>query len=120
RRRSPQFPYTTRFRSGCNRVRPCRIGNELYFVQRANRKIRSMAYRYDLDAYGSPDISVLSEHATESGIVDMAYQQEPESILWLVRADGVMATVTVDRDQDVIGWARQLTEGAYESVATVP
>lgn len=105
---------------GCNRVRPCRIGNELYFVQRANRKIRSMAYRYDLDAYGSPDISVLSEHVTSSGIVDMGYQQEPESILWLVREDGVLATVTVDRDQDVIGWARQITEGAYESVATVP
>lgn len=105
---------------GCNRVRPCRIGNELYFVQRANRKVRAMAYRYDTDAYGAPDVSVLSEHLTESGIVDMAYQQEPESVLWLVRADGVMATATVDRDQDVIGWARQVTAGAYESVATVP
>lgn len=105
---------------GCNRVRPCRIGNELYFVQRAGRKLRSMAYRYDTDAYGAPDTSVLSEHLTESGIVDMAYQQEPESVLWLVREDGVMATVTVDRDQDVIGWARQITDGAYESVASVP
>lgn len=105
---------------GCSRVRPCRIGNELYFMQRAGRKLRSMAYRYDTDAYGAPDTSVLSEHATESGIVDMAYQQEPESVLWLVRDDGVMATVTVDRDQDVIGWARQITDGAYESVASVP
>lgn len=105
---------------GCNRVRPCRIGNELYFVQRANRKLRSMAYRYDLDAYGSPDLSVLSEHMTESGIVDMAYQQEPESILWLVRGDGRIASVTVDREQEVIGWALQTTGGAYESVATAP
>ena len=28
---------------------------------------------------------------TESGIVDMAYQQEPESIIWMVRANGGMA-----------------------------
>lgn len=105
---------------GCNRVRPVRIGNELYFVQRAGRKLRAMAYKYDSDAYGSPDMSVLSEHITESGIISMAYQQEPESILFMPRADGVMATMTVDRDQDVIGWARQTTDGAYESVASIP
>ncbi|MEE4662719.1 hypothetical protein V2L09_02150 [Pseudomonas alliivorans] len=105
---------------GCSKVRPVRIGNELYFMQRSNRKLRAMAYKYDSDSYGSPDMSVLSEHATKSGIVDMAYQQEPESILFLVRADGVMATMTVDRDQDVIGWARQVTDGFFESVASIP
>lgn len=105
---------------GCNGVRPLRIGNELYFMQRANRKLRAMAYKYETDAYGSPDMSVLSEQATASGIVDMAYQQEPESILWQVRADGVMATMTVDRDQDVIGWARQLTDGQYRAVGSIP
>ena len=60
-----------------------------------------------------PDLSVLAEHATESGVVDMAYQQEPESVMWLVRGDGVMATVTIDRDQDVVGWARQITDGVF-------
>jgi len=105
---------------GCNNVKPARIGNELYFIQRSNRKLRAMAYKYDSDTYGSPDMSVLSEHITKSGIVDMAYQQEPESILFAVRADGVLATLTVDRDQDVVGWARQTTDGAFESVASIP
>ncbi|BBP82454.1 hypothetical protein PHLH8_20960 [Pseudomonas sp. Pc102] len=105
---------------GCSRVKPVRIGNELYFIQRSDRKLRAMAYRYDSDAYGAPDMSVLSEHITESGVADMAYQQEPESILFLVRNDGVIATLTVDRDQDVIGWARQTTDGAFESVAAIP
>lgn len=105
---------------GCNNVKPVRIGNELYFIQRSDRKLRALAYKYDSDAYGAPDMSVLSEHATQSGIIDMAYQQEPESILFLVRNDGVMATLTVDRDQDVVGWARQVTDGKFESVASIP
>ncbi len=105
---------------GCNSVRPVRIGNELYFIQRGGRKLRAMAYKYDSDSYGSPDMSVLSEHATTSGIVDMAFQQEPESILFLVRNDGVLASLTVDRDQDVVGWARQVTDGLYESAASIP
>lgn len=105
---------------GCNKVRPVRIGNELYFMQRSDRKLRAMAYKFDSDAYGSPDMSVLSEHVTTGGITDMAYQQEPESILHLVRADGVLPTLTVDRDQDVTGWARQVTDGAFESAAAIP
>lgn len=105
---------------GCNRVRPIRIGNELYFIQRAGRKLRAMGYKYDADAYGSPDMSVLAEHITQSGVISMAYQQEPESFLFAVRADGVLATLTVDRDQDVIGWARHITDGAFESVASIP
>lgn len=105
---------------GCSRVRPIRIGNELYFIQRAGRKLRAMGYKYDSDAYGSPDMSVLAEHITQSGVISMAYQQEPESFLFAVRADGVLATLTVDRDQDVVGWARQITDGAFESVASIP
>lgn len=105
---------------GCSTIRPVRIGNELYFLQRANRKLRAMAYRFDSDSYGAPDLSVLAEHVTEGGIVDLCYQQEPESMLWAVRADGVMVTLTIDRDQDVIAWARQVADGAYESVASIP
>ena len=105
---------------GCNNVKPVRIGNELLFMQRSNRKLRALSYQYESDAYGAPDLSVLSEHITESGITDMAYQQEPESILYLVRVDGVMATMTIDREQDVVGWARQVTDGEFESVATIP
>ncbi|WP_085701957.1 hypothetical protein [Pseudomonas sp. B15(2017)] len=105
---------------GCNNVKPVRIGNELYFMQRSNRKLRALAYKFDSDAYGAPDMSVLSEHITESGIMDMAYQQEPESILYLVRADGVLATLTIDRDQDVVGWARQITDGKFQSIASIP
>jgi hypothetical protein len=105
---------------GCGAVRPVRVGNEVFFVQRANRKLRAMSYKFDLDAFGAPDLSVLAEHITAPGIRDMAYQQENESLVWLVRADGVAATLTIDRDQDVIGWARQETDGRFESVAAIP
>lgn len=105
---------------GCNKVKPVRVGNELLFMQRASRKFRAMAYKFDSDAYGSPDLSILADHITDTGIIAVSYQQEPNSLMYLVRADGVLATVTLDRDQDVIGWARQITDGAIESVASIP
>lgn len=105
---------------GSNSVKPVSISNETLFVQRAGRKIRSLAYRIESDSYNAPDLTVLAEHITESGITDMCYQQEPRSILWCVRADGKLATLTLDRDEGVIAWTRQETDGLFMSVASIP
>lgn len=105
---------------GCSLTRPVRIGNELLFWQRAGRKLRALAYRFDQDTFAAPDLAVLGEHLTDGGIVDMAYQQEPESIVWAVRSDGLLISMTLDRDQDVIGWARHTTDGAFEHVTCIP
>lgn len=115
---------------GCNQVKPVRIGAEVLFVQRANRKVRALSYDPDTYAYRAPDLTVLADHITSSGIVAMAYQQEPASqqdelqepasLLWCVRADGKMAVMTLDRDEGVTAWTPQSTDGAYESVACVP
>lgn len=105
---------------GCSQVAPARVGNEIFFVQRANRKVRALSpNQYDGDQYIAPDMAVLSEHVTESGLLDMTYQPEPDALLYAVRADGQMATLSADRDQDVFAWARQLTQGNFESVEAV-
>lgn len=120
----PLTPTSVKSRSpsvyGCNQVKPVRIGNEVLFVQRAGRKVRSLAYRIESDTYNAPDLTVLAEHISTSGIVDMAYQQEPGSRLWCVRADGKLATLTLDRDEGVIAWTPQQTDGLYESCASIP
>lgn len=90
---------------GCAQVRPVRIRDTEMFVQRAGRKLRSFAYSIENDDWKAPDLSVLAEHLTEGGIVDMSWQQEPDSIIWLARADGGLVSVTLDRDQDVTGWS---------------
>lgn len=106
---------------GCTQIRPERIGGELFFVQRSGRKIRALsANQYDGDQYDAPDVTVLSEHITAPGVVAMASQAEPQAVLYAVRADGQLATLTADRDQPVFGWARQVTQGIFEDVAAVP
>lgn len=106
---------------GSSDVTPCRLGNELLFVNRSGLKIRAMAAdRFDANQYAAPDITALAEHITESGIVEIDAQTDPESLVWCVRNDGVMATCTLDRDNEVVAWARQVTDGLFESVCIVP
>lgn len=107
---------------GTAQVRPVLVGDETMFVQRAGRKIRSMGWRYEFDSYKAPDITALADHITKTGIVSMAFQQEPDLLLWAVRGDGKFLTCTIDRDQQpsVIAWALHETQGAVECVASIP
>jgi hypothetical protein len=105
---------------GIDAVRPVRIGNELYFVQRAGKKLRVFTYRFTEDSFDAPDMTKLANHIAGPGIIEMSYQQEPYSRLLCVRSDGVIAQVTIDRTESVVAWAPWTTDGGYISVATIP
>jgi len=91
------------------------IGNATIFLQRAKRKIRELAYNFDSDGYQAPDMTILSEHITESGITQMDYQQEPFSIVWCVRTDGVLAGLTYNRLEQVTAWHRHIFGGKSDT-----
>ena len=103
------------------------VGNVTLFMQRARRKMRELAYNFDVDGYIAPDMTILAEHITEGGITQMAYQQEPNQIIWLVRGDGELIGFTYQREQQVTAWHRHIFGGAFgsgkavcESVAVIP
>ena len=92
------------------------VANATLFVQRAKRKIRELAYNFDVDGYTAPDLTILAEHVTEGGIIEMAYQEEPLAIIWCVRNDGELVALTYQREQQVVAWHRHVFAGAFEVV----
>ena len=112
---------------GSARIQPVRVGNTILFVQRAKRRIREFGFAFETNGYQAPDMTRLARHITQGGIVEMDYAEEPESIVWAVRNDGVLLSMTIRRDEDVVGWARHIIGGAFgsgdavvESVAVIP
>lgn len=101
-------------------VLPKRIGSFIYYMQRNTRTVRELSYDVNIDNRQAYDMTLLAEHITESGIVEIDYSQSPNNVLWCVRNDGQMATLTRQVDQEVIAWTRQVTDGLYESVAIIP
>jgi hypothetical protein len=99
---------------------PKHIGQYLYFWQKNGRILREQTYTLETDSYNASNATILAEHISESGIVDMAYQQSPDNLLWCVRADGKMAVLTREHDQKVLAWSTQVTDGLFESVAVIP
>ena len=112
---------------GAANVDAISVGNATLFLQRAKRKIRELAYNFDVDGYVAPDLTILAEHITEGNVVEMAYQEEPLAIIWCVRGDGQLIALTYQREQEVVAWHRHIIGGVFgtgdavvESVAVIP
>ena len=102
-------------------LRPVVVGNTVLYVQRGGRVVREFRYSLESDGYDSSDLSILSEHLfATSGIVAWAYQQDPYSLVWIVRSDGTLAAVTYSREHNVVGWHEHDTPGFVEDVCCVP
>jgi len=100
---------------GSANIAPVRAAKAILFVQRSARKLRELSFVFERDGFSAPDLSLLSEHITSPSIVELAYQQQPQSILWCARADKALLGFTYERDQDVVGWHRHLLGGPGDS-----
>ena len=105
---------------GSKGVRPLTIGKESIFLQRAGRKLRALGYEFTIDGYKAPDLTKRADHVTYGGILGMCYQQEPEQLVWAYLTDGTAINCTLDHDENVTAWSPHYTDGAFESVATIP
>ena len=106
---------------GSARIQPVRIGNTVLFVQRAKRKIRQFGLAFDPGSgervgFRAPDVTRLAKHITKGGIVEMDYAEEAESIVWAVRNDGQLLSMTFRREEDVVGWARHILGGVDDNL----
>jgi hypothetical protein len=98
---------------GAANVDAIAVGNATLFLQRAKRKIRELAYNFDVDGYIAPDMTILAEHISEGGLTQIAYQQEPNQIVYGVRGDGELVGLTYQREQQVTAWHRHIFGGRF-------
>lgn len=95
------------------------VNDVTLFIQRRARRVREMTYSAANDRYVAADLTILAEHISLGGLTQIAYQQQQNSVVWAVTGDGKLVGLTYEREQDVVGWHRHVTDGAFESIATI-
>ena len=97
------------------------VNDSVVFIQRGGEIAREMTFQDIRGSFVSRDLTTLSRHILKTGVSNMDFQQEPQSIIWFVRNDGQIATLTYDREEGIMGWARQVTKSGdkFESVAVI-
>jgi len=105
---------------GTTDVTPTMIGGQIIFVQRHGKTVRDMQYNFGTDAYDGMDLSILAKHITETKqIMDSAYKQEPDYMMFFVLNDGTCACLTYVKEQNVYAWSTIKTQGYIQAVETV-
>jgi len=107
------------FRGSAN-LEPLLIGNTVLHVTPKQSTVRDLSYALESDGYAGRDLSVMSRHLFEGySLVSWAFAEEPDSIVWAVRSDGVLLGFTYMREHEVWGWHQHHTDGKVEDVCVV-
>lgn len=103
---------------GTEAVRPAQLGSEAIFVERGGRRLRSANYDFSQDRYAAIDLTAAARHVTSGGVVQLATQRWPYTLLHAVRGDGQIVTHPITR-ADVKGFARTVLGGAATALSAV-
>jgi len=95
------------------------IGNRAIFVQASGKILRDFAFDANTASFTGDDLTILSDHLFDGyTIKDMEYQQSPYSILWVVRSDGMLLSLSYLKEQGVLAWAKHDVGGDIESITS--
>lgn len=120
---------TTSF--GSRSVYPVKAGKSVIFPLPKGRIVQELNYFYDVDGYRANNLTKVAHHIAGSGLVQLALQKEPQTIVWCVRSDGLLAAMTYERDVEGLkaAWHRHQIGGysdaantlaLVESIAVIP
>ena len=98
--------YEIQSAEGSREMEPVLVEDAVLFVRIGGRRVIELRFDIQSDSWVPRDMNVLYPEITQSGIVEMAYQKEPDNIIWIVLANGKLLGMTYDREQNVYGWHR--------------
>lgn len=107
--------------TGANDLPPITVNNSILFVQNKGAIVRDLAYNFYTQSFTGFDRSALANHLFFGHqLLEWAWAEEPFKLIWAVREDGVLLSLTYVPEQEVYGWSQHNTNGQFESVCSVP
>jgi hypothetical protein len=107
---------------GSRKVAPAIVGDSVLFIQPTGRRVRDMRFSFNTNGYEANDVTIIAEHIAAGKIIQLAYAQEPDSIVWACCQNGDLLGLTFMLEQDVIGWHKHPVggNGIVESLVSIP
>lgn len=100
---------------GASTVRPVVSDAQIIWGSHKHNHIFSAGFEEKRAGYVPDDLTLLADHifSSKNKLVQMALQEEPWSLVWAIREDGLLFTCTYDQLQGVKAWARQPIGGSH-------
>lgn len=108
-------------RFGAGDIAPIAVGFHVLYTQNDNSIIRDLQYNFFAASYESTDITILASHFfKDMNIMRWAYSNQPWKVLWAVRDDGKLLSLTYVPEQNIFAFALHETQGFVKDVCVIP
>lgn len=115
-----QFNLKRRTSYGSSDIQALLVNSAVLFLQRENKKIREWYLQENQEDYLAQNLAFVAEHITGAGIKQIAVQNQPTTIVWMVREDGKLIGLTYERETETFAWHQHVFDGLVESVCVLP
>lgn len=125
---------------GSSYVPPLVVDDCALYVRTKGQGARALIPADTVSGFRGVDISLVSRHlflgetraesaVIEDGfvllgdsksIIDWTYQEDPWGLVWAVREDGVLLSLTFEAETKTWGWAHHDTDGLVKAICCVP
>jgi len=105
---------------GASDLTPLVINYDILYTRPNGSGVQDMSYNFFANIYTGTDLGLLSNHLFYGkSIVEWGYAEEPFKIIWAVRSDGRILSLTFIKEQEVYGWTQHSTQGQAKSVCVI-
>ncbi|WP_292509313.1 hypothetical protein [Mesorhizobium sp.] len=101
---------------GCAKARPVDAGQSFLYVTRSRKSIAELT-QSATGRFTSDDVGQISEHIPKKGVVELAFQTDPDPLLWFPLDNGELGGYTHQPSQEVRGMHRHRIAGSFSSSA---
>ena len=105
---------------GCNDMPPIVVNYDILYVQSKGSSVRDASYNFYANVFTGTDISILASHLFFGyKLTEWAWAEEPYKVVWSIRNDGTLLSLTFIKEQEFIGWSHHDTLGSFKSVCAI-
>jgi hypothetical protein len=112
---------------GSASLRAVKLDNKGLFVQRSQERLYMYGFGVSQAAandYDSTELTILTPDILSSGVVSVSIQRQPDTRIHCVLANGTVAILTYEPQEEVLAWSKWVTDtgsnSAVERVVVLP
>ena len=105
---------------GANTIQPLSVGYALFYIHTYNQRLYKTEYNWQAGGYIVNDMNLLNHDILNSNVIAVCREREPYNRLWLLKADGTVAILSLLQEQGIFAWQSYSTNGTILAIGSIP
>jgi hypothetical protein len=106
---------------GSSPHRPLGVDGGVIFIGRSKKRLHFARFDAVNERVDVQELTLFARRMLAGGALGLAYQRDPNRLIWVRQANGELASLTFRPDQEVTAWAKHpMANGFVEDIAVIP